>query len=952
MLLLVWLLLTGMTMAEEAKDALGDPLPAGAVQRLGTLRMRYAGVGGLAYLPDGRGVVLSGGNVDLWDLADGTRQSSTAVSPSALTTLQLRRDGKVLLLGDAAGTVREWDPATLKEQRSWPTGQQQLRTACYSPDGQRVLTAANAPPGLKEWDLATGRELISIRSEMVVIRAGAIYGPGGTSAILGGGYQHNLERWDLSTGQLLKKWCTIYEAKHLALSPDEKSVSVGVEDRAMEWSLETYEVLRTFKHCPGEAARIFAVAYLPATNEVLCGGRDGSIHRWSRDTGERVFHWRPHQGVVAPLAVSADEQWVLSFGSQQLAETRIDTGEPRLKWDRHMGSVESVAFHPAGQQVVTGSSDETLRLWDLATGKTERVLAGARLGAFCVAVSPDGKRVAAGCKDGVVREWDLAEGKLLRELTGHLGYVRAVRYDPSGGRLISAADDGSIRVWSEASDKSVQVLTGHRGGVLGLAVSADGKRLLSCGRDGTVRLWDTGTGAEVRLLDPAAGWLSSVAFAAGESCAVAAGRDGRLRNYRLADGQCLLETPGRGWVYALACAGGGGPSYAASGDGRVVARDPETGRELAVYPHGAAVNAIAVSDQTHRLVTAGRDTTALVWPLSEAIAAPGAAAAASPGPAPVVTRPATYPEHDSIGCEANPTGDPIGGGEGYRDIRTAGDLTVRTRDELLAALKQAKAGQVIFVPDGVEIDLTGQSSLSLPAGVTLAGTRGLRGSAGARLFTTRRATSPLFQTSGDGIRVTGLRLEGPYAGPELIAEFSQGISLTHHNVEVDNCEVYNWNCVGIGVGGGGDVRIHHNSIHHCQLSGYGYGVVTSGANCFIIANKFDWCRHDIASSGSPGDCYEAAWNQVGENATSHRFDMHGGSDRGDGTDIAGDWIHIHHNTFLDAKHRAVVIRGVPSQGADIHHNWLAQPSAKDAVASGGNTRVHRNVCGPGKTLEE
>ncbi len=307
---------------------------------------------------------------------------------------------------------------------------------------------------------------------------------------------------------------------------------------------------------------------------------------------------------------------------------------------------------------------------------------------------------------------------------------------------------------------------------------------------------------------------------------------------------------------------------------------------------------------------------------------------------------------ETFGCEANPTGDPIGGGLGYRDIKTTGDFIVRTLPELLEALKQAKAGQTIFIPDGVEIDMTGQNNLALPAGVTLAGTRGLNGSLGARLFTTQRHTSPLFRTTGDNTRITGLRIEGPYAGADLVPFFAQGLSIAHHNCHVDNCEIYNWNCVGISAGGGGDVFIHHNYIHHCQLSGYGYGVSTSGCNCFIIANKFDWCRHDIASSGAPGSSYEAAWNWIGENATSHRFDMHGGRDRGDGTDIAGDWLHIHHNTFLDAKRRAIVIRGVPSQGAEIHHNWFAQASVKDAVSSGGNTKIYRNACGPEKKVED
>ena len=307
---------------------------------------------------------------------------------------------------------------------------------------------------------------------------------------------------------------------------------------------------------------------------------------------------------------------------------------------------------------------------------------------------------------------------------------------------------------------------------------------------------------------------------------------------------------------------------------------------------------------------------------------------------------------ESFGCEANPTGNPIGGGEGYTDILTGGDYVVSTRDELLAALKEAQAGQVVFVPDGVEIDLTGCKDIEIPGGVTLAGTRGLAGSLGARLFTTSRASYMLLRTGGHNARVTGLRIEGPYEGREKVAFYAGCLSLNYSNAEIDNCEVYNFNVRGIGIGAGWlNTRIHHNYIHHCQRSGFGYGISSgAGSDVRIIANRFDWCRHHIASGGSPGSGYEAAWNHIGPNANGHHFDMHGGRDRGDNTDIAGDWMHIHHNTF-EGTARSVVIRGVPCQGARIHHNWFALPVEK-AVASRGNTEAEKNLWGPDKVQQE
>ena len=167
---------------------------------------------------------------------------------------------------------------------------------------------------------------------------------------------------------------------------------------------------------------------------------------------------------------------------------------------------------------------------------------------------------------------------------------------------------------------------------------------------------------------------------------------------------------------------------------------------------------------------------------------------------------------------------------------------------LLAALKAAKPGQVVFLRHGVEINLTDLSAITIPGGVTLAGTRGLKGSPGARVFTTWRKTHRLMCTAGENVRLTGLRFEGASGSTARTAEQSSFLGIGHAGCEVDNCEVYSFNVNGISVGQTAiHVRIHHNHIHHCQRSGYGYGVVTGSIDIHIIANRFDYCRHMIAS---------------------------------------------------------------------------------------------------------
>jgi len=310
----------------------------------------------------------------------------------------------------------------------------------------------------------------------------------------------------------------------------------------------------------------------------------------------------------------------------------------------------------------------------------------------------------------------------------------------------------------------------------------------------------------------------------------------------------------------------------------------------------------------------------------------------------------------------NPTGDPVGGGAGYRAILPQPDEPVRTRDALLAALQHAKADDIVYVAEDAEIDLTGQKEIAIPAGVTLASGRGRDGSQGALLSTTALDAMPLFLAGGPNVRVTGLRLRGPdptrrteqmrrlhKEGKYYSIPNSRGIQSSHPGVVVDNCDLSGWSHAAIFLRKGATGHVHHNDIHHNQRSGLGYGVCLDQSEARIEANRFDFCRHAIAGTGRPDTSYEARYNLVEPEANGHSFDMHGGADRGDGTDVAGGRILIHHNVFKVVSVPAVHIRGRPQVGAEIHHNRFYHAAAEQAVrqshADTGLT-VRDNVYGP------
>ncbi len=287
------------------------------------------------------------------------------------------------------------------------------------------------------------------------------------------------------------------------------------------------------------------------------------------------------------------------------------------------------------------------------------------------------------------------------------------------------------------------------------------------------------------------------------------------------------------------------------------------------------------------------------------------------------------PAKETFGAEPNPAGNPIGGGPGYKDIVTRGDFVARTYDELRAALQRAKSGQVVFIPGGVEIDMTGKQRLVIPGGVTVASDRGRDGSKGALLYITTARPLGLLAAGGDYVRITGLRVRGPHPGVEPAPD-SMGLRAAHFATEIDNCEVWAFTCPAISVAPGARrAYVHHCFIHHNQRTGLGYGVSINDADVLVEACRFDYGRHYITcSNGTPGTGYEARYNVCGPHCIGHLFDVHG---EASGSGIGGEWFNIHHNTFLASKQHSIGIRGVPSQGVWVHHNWFQDPDTSKAM---------------------
>ena len=140
--------------------------------------------------------------------------------------------------------------------------------------------------------------------------------------------------------------------------------------------------------------------------------------------------------------------------------------------------------------LASGSWDNTVKLWDVATKQNTATLEGHTYVVWPVAFSPDGTTLASGSLDNTVKLWDVATGTNITTLEGHTDGVNSVAFSPDGTLLASGSWDDTVKLWDVATHENIATLEGHTGGVYSLEFSPDGTTLASGSGAGTSILWD------------------------------------------------------------------------------------------------------------------------------------------------------------------------------------------------------------------------------------------------------------------------------------------------------------------------------------------------------------------------------------------------------------------------------------------------------------------------------
>ncbi|MFM2062445.1 MAG: hypothetical protein RLZZ507_2115 [Cyanobacteriota bacterium] len=282
----------------------------------------------------------------------------------------------------------------------------------------------------------------------------------------------------------------------------------------------------------------------------------------------------------------------------------------------------ALAYTDAGIQIVSGSWDKNIKIWDFQTGQEIRTLHGHSDRVWSVAVTPNNKQIVSGSQDNNIKVWDLKKGTELLTLTGHSDCVSSVIVTPDGSKIISASWDKTIKIWNLETGEELLTLTGHTEQINAIAITPDGCKIVSGSDDRTVRVWDLLNGIELIHIKPYKDKINDITISADSKEIILVSGDD-IKIFNLQTGQSVDS------FGTLALASFDELAIAVTPDGeKIISGSDENTINIwgnwgshpsleTLIGHSGDINDLVVTADSKYLISASRDNTIKIWNLQK-----------------------------------------------------------------------------------------------------------------------------------------------------------------------------------------------------------------------------------------------------------------------------------------------------------------------------------------------
>lgn len=407
----------------------------------------------IKFSPDGQRIVSSSFDreVRIWQVSNGDCIQIFQGHTFWVWTAVFSPDGNQIASTGSDKTIKIWDVSNGRCLKTITGHTNQIWSLTYHPDGQRIATGSDDQT-VRIWDVTDGKCLEIIQGYTNSIKS-IQFTPNGKK-LVSAHQDCTVKIWDVFTHQHL---CTLkgHDSPMLsvALHPDGGLIASGSEDGTIKiWDFNKNKCLHTIRE---HTSNVWGISFSPDGQLFASGSYDKTIKIWRLDQKICIYTLKGYDDQIGTVTFNSEGSLLATAGESVVEIWDVASGNCLyvLEEEEHKGRIKSVAFSPDNQLLVAGSTDKTIKIWDLHNRQLIRKLIGHDASVVSVAVSPDGEKIVSSACEGTIRIWNIDDGKCIQELTGHQNWVWSAKFSPDGQFIASASQDENIILWDNAGKK-------------------------------------------------------------------------------------------------------------------------------------------------------------------------------------------------------------------------------------------------------------------------------------------------------------------------------------------------------------------------------------------------------------------------------------------------------------------------------------------------------------------
>jgi WD40 repeat protein len=518
----------------------------------------------LAVIPSNENIV-SGSNdatIKVWNSKTLQLIANLTGHTSFVNALVIIPSNENIVSGSNDATIKVWNSKTLQLIANLTGHTNYVNALVIIPSNENIVSGSDDAT-IRVWNSKTFQLIANLALRTSYVNALAII-PSNEN-IVSGSNDATIKVWNSKTFQLIANLTghTNY-VNALVIIPSNENIVSGSDDATIRvWNSKTFQLIANLT---GHTDWVVSLSIITLNENIVSGSFDKTIKVWNSETFQLIANLEGHVNSVNALVIIPSNEnivsglvnggisfWSIKFELNFLRSCITKKSNNLQTNLEFSGKINTLAIIPSNENIVSGSDDATIRVWNSKTFHLIATLRGHTDWVNALVIIPSNENIVSGSDDSTIKVWNSKTFQLIANLTGHTNYVNALVIIPSNENIVSGSNDETIKIWNSKTFHLIANLAGHTYFIFALAIIPSNENIVSGSNDKSIKIWNSKTFHLIANLSGYTRSFNTLVIIPSNENVVAGSDDSTIKILNSKTFQLITNLTGhKGYVYALA----------------------------------------------------------------------------------------------------------------------------------------------------------------------------------------------------------------------------------------------------------------------------------------------------------------------------------------------------------------------------------------------------------------